>query len=76
MNLLKPILNTTSSTFRTNLLRSSSTTYKSNFNPLLSKRQMSYTGHVNPWSEPLTKSLPELNIYLAMLPDFKEGSKR
>lgn len=77
MNLLKPILSTTSSTFRSSLLKSS--TFKSNsfnFNPLqFQLRQMSST-HVNPWAEPLTKPIGELGIYLAILPDFTEGSKR
>lgn len=30
----------------------------------------------NPWDIPLTKPVEELNTYLAVLPDFKEGSKR
>lgn len=31
---------------------------------------------VNPWAEKLPKPIPELGTYLALLPDFIEGSKR
>jgi hypothetical protein len=30
----------------------------------------------NTWSEPLTKPIEQLGIYLAIIPDFVEGSKR
>lgn len=30
----------------------------------------------NPWAEPLTKDIDSLGIYLAVIPDFVEGSKR
>ncbi|ORY72745.1 hypothetical protein BCR35DRAFT_307520 [Leucosporidium creatinivorum] len=37
---------------------------------------MSSTAYSNPWDEPLTKPIEQLGTYLAVLPDFTEGSKR
>lgn len=39
-------------------------------------RLMSSAHNTNPWAEQLPKPVDEMNTYLAVMPDFTEGSKR
>ncbi|KAK4058155.1 hypothetical protein OIO90_000894 [Microbotryomycetes sp. JL221] len=38
--------------------------------------QVTVDSHPNPWAEPLTKPIEQLNTYLCFMPDFAQGSNR
>lgn len=65
-NLLRPLL-------RSSAVHRSSPSFVAHFHS--TSLRMS-SAPANPWAEPLPKPVEELNTYLAVLPDFTEGSKR